>query len=529
MLSANSAPMPYLQRQGTATLLMVDDKPFFIRGGELGNSSFEREYLAPYWPMLKELGLNTVLAPVSWELIEPSEGQFNFNSVAELLADARANDMRLVLLWFGSWKNSMSCYAPNWVKRNPARFPRAAAASGEVLEILSPFSDANAQADATAFAALMVHLREVDPQHTVIMVQVENEIGMIPDARDHSQAAQAAWAGPVPAALIAYLKTHPLQPHIYNSLQNKKELTGGTWAQVFGNSPKAQEIFQAWYFAQYAEKVASAGRAQLDLPMYTNAALIRPGTEPGQYPSAGPLPHLADIWRAAAPSLDFIAPDIYFPNFAHWADAYVASGNPLFVPEALRSLDAAANALYAFGQYSAIGFCSFGIESIEPDAAEMLTGAYNVIGQLTPLIAAHAGSEKMVGLLPPADDMRHPLRVRFGEYLIAATFERVPAPSLADGVINESGQAAGAKVLPAAAILISIGDDQFVFAGIGVTLSFQPHDGVGKVGILHCEEGRFDPDWHRIRTLNGDQTHQGRHIRLEPGKFAIQQFALYRY
>ncbi|WP_425955187.1 DUF5597 domain-containing protein [Xylanimonas sp. McL0601] len=526
--------LPRLERSGNATLLMVDDEPFVIRGGELGNSSAERAYLEPYWPRLQAMGLNAVVAPVYWDVVEPAEGSFDWTTVDELLEDARAHGMRLVLLWFGSWKNSMSCYAPGWVKADVARFPRVRGSRGQALEILTPFSDANRDADARAFAALMAHLRAADGEHTVVMVQVENEIGMIPEARDHTPEAEAAFAAQVPVELLKHLAVHraTLGADLLARWTAAGERTEGTWTEVFGDSAATEEIFQAWAFAQYVDVVTAAGKAELDLPMFTNAALIRAGAQPGQYPSAGPLPHLADIWRAGAPALDFIAPDIYFPNFAHWADAYVESGNPLFVPEALRSVDAAANALYAYGKHGALGFSPFGIESVGGHEAAMLTACYDVVGQLTPLIAAHAGDGSMTGFLPPADDMRTPHRVRLDDVVLEATYERVPAPALADGVINESGQAAGTTQLPAAAIVIRTGPDELVVGGIGVTLTFHAVEPGGDVvGILACEEGRYaaDGEWQRLRWLNGDQTHQGRHVRLEPGRFTVQRVKLYRY
>lgn len=90
----------------------------------------------------------------------------------------------------------------------------------------------------------------------------------------------------------------------------------------------------AWQYATYIENIATAGKAEYALPMYANAALIRPNYEPGQYNSGGPLPHSMDIWRAGAPSLDFLSPDIYFNEFAHSAAEYTRTDNPLFIPEA---------------------------------------------------------------------------------------------------------------------------------------------------------------------------------------------------
>lgn len=514
---AHATPLPRLETIGSAARLIVDDAPFLIRGGELGNSAAHRGYLAERWEKLERLGLNAIVAPAYWELVEPREGVFDWTSVDELIEDAAAHGMRIVLLWFGSWKNSMSCYAPAWVKTDSARFPRSRDARGRALEILTPFSDENRDADARAFAALMGHLRDADPQHTVVMVQVENEIGMIPDARDHCEAATEAFAEPVPAELTAALG----RPD------------GGTWREVFGDGPAASEAFMAWHFARYVEAVTAAGRAQLDLPMYTNAALIRKDYEPGQYPSAGPLPHLAEIWRAGAPSLDFLAPDIYFPEFAEWTARYVDSGNPLFVPEALRSTDAAVNALYAFGAHGAIGFSAFGIEQIEGHAEQLLAESYDVLRQLSPLIAENVGRGTMLGLLPPVEHPRAAHRARLGGLLLNATYERTVAPGLADGVINESGdRPADLTRLPAGAIVIQTGPDEFVAAGMGTTIVFDPaEEGDGEVGILSCDEGGFDADgrWVTHRRLNGDETHQGRHLRLVPGRFTIQRIALYRY
>jgi len=251
-LAAAPAEAPHLRRAGTATQLVVDGAPFLVLGGELGNSSGEPAYLKQFWPKLQELGLNTVIAPVYWDQLEPAPGRFDFAQVDGLLADARANRMRLVLLWFGSWKNSMSCYAPAWVKNDPRAFPRAQDSSGRGLEILSPFADANRDADARAFAELMRHLRAQDGRaHTVVMVQVENEVGMIPEPRDRSAAADALYAGPVPPELVAYLADHAeaLAPELSSLWSARGRPRAGRWEEVFGPGPATAEVFMAWHFA----------------------------------------------------------------------------------------------------------------------------------------------------------------------------------------------------------------------------------------------------------------------------------------
>jgi beta-galactosidase GanA len=297
---------------------------------------------------------------------------------------------------------------------------------------------------------------------------------------------------------------------------------------VFGNGPAAEELFMAWHFARFTQHVTAAGKAEYPLPMFVNAALIRPGYKPGQYPSAGPLPHLIDVWRAGAPAIDFIAPDIYFPTFVEWTRRYVRGGNPLFVPEALRNPDAAVNALYAFGEHDAIGFSSFAIESIGEPAAGLLARSYELVDQLTPLILEHQGRSTMAGLIQEHPDNRQPQQIRLNGYTLSISFERSSPPSLADGA---AAAAPGAIVAwPAGGLVIATAADEFLFAGIGVTVTFAATEPGWQTGILNVEEGSYaNGKWQNVRWLNGDETHQGRHLRLVPGRMSIQRIKLYRY
>lgn len=530
--AAQSPLLPHLRSEGGATQLVAGGQPFLIRGGELGNSAASNlDYLAPFWERFRTLRLNTILAPVYWDLLEPEEGKFDFALVEGLVAEARKHRLKLVLLWFGSWKNSISCYAPAWVKKDQRRFPRSVDASGRSVEILSPFSTANRDTDARAFAALMKHLRALDGEaHTVVMVQVENEIGMIPDARDHSEQATTAFAAAVPRELMEFLVKHAdsLTPELRERWRAAGAKRAGTWAEVFGGSAGAEEIFMAWHFARFTQHVTAAGKAEYPLPMFVNAALIRPGYQPGQYSSAGPLPHLLDVWRAGAPAIDFIAPDIYFPTFVEWTRRCVRGGNPLFIPEALRGPDAAVNALYAFAEHDALGFSPFAIESIGEPGASLLSASYDVVDQLTPLILDHRGRGTMAGLIQEHADNRQPQQIRLGGYTLSASFERTASPSLADGATAATPGAASTS--PAGGLVIATGPDEFLFAGIGVTVTFATGEAGWQTGILSVEEGRFENGrWRNVRWLNGDETHQGRHLRLVPGRIAIQRIKLYRY
>lgn len=518
--SAQQNRLPHLRKQGVATQLIVDDKPFLVLAGELGNStSSNLEYMRPVWPKLAALKLNTVLVPVYWELIEPTEGKFDFTLVDGLIQDARKNNLRLVPLWFASWKNSMSCYAPAWVKTDQRRFPRSQDKAGNGIEILSPFSKENVEADARAFAAFMRHVREVDANdHTVIMVQVENEIGMIPDSRDRSSVANELFNQAVPADLMNYLQQHKdeLIPEFRGVWASNNFKTQGNWEQIFGRGPGTDEIFMAWYFARYANRVAEAGKAQYPLPMFVNAALIRPGHQPGQYPSAGPLPHLMDVWRVGAPTIDFLSPDIYFQNFAEWARRYHRSGNPLFIPEAMPGPFDSVNALYAIGQHDAIGFSPFSIESLDAETNSALTESYDLLTQLAPMVLAHQGKGVMAGLLPEGPEQRLPQQLRLGDYILNVSFDR---PTSQTTSVLSGG------------LVIAIGDGEYVFGGTGLTVTFDAAGaGDQQVGLLSVDEGKYvNGQWLAGRRLNGDQTHQGRHLRLVPGKFGIQRIKLYRY
>jgi beta-galactosidase GanA len=533
--AVTTAQTPFLRKQGKATQLIVDGQPFLMLAGELGNSSSSNaEYMRPIWPKLAAMNLNTVLVPFYWELIEPTEGQFDFTLVDALIQDARKSNLRIVPLWFGSWKNSMSCYAPAWVKTNQRRFPRSEDKNGNGMEILSTFNKENVEADARAFAALMRHLRAIDSKdRTVIMVQVENEIGMIPDSRDRSAIANSLFNQTVPTELMDYLQKQKEQliPEFRSTWAVNGFKTRGTWEEVFGRGPATDEIFMAWYFARYTQRVIEAGKAEYGLPMFVNAALIRPGHLPGQYPSAGPLPHLIDVWRAAAPGIDFMSPDIYFQNFAEWVRKYDRSGNAVFIPEAMPGPIDSVNALYAIGQHNSMGFSPFSIESLDEATNNAIAQSYDLLRQLRPLIIEHQGKGEMAGLLSEGPEQRQPQQLRLGNYTLYVTYER-SAQTTAQGAQNPGvpTSAAQASNVLSGGLVIASGADEFVFAGTGMTITFEVDTPKELVGILSVDEGGYaNGQWKQVRRLNGDQTHQGRHLRLPAGRFGIQRIKLYRY
>src|SRR4029079_7312236 len=232
---AQVSSIPHLAKNGAYTQLIVDDKPFLILGGELGNSSASsNEYMRPIWPKLKQMNLNTVIAPVYWELMEPVEGKFDFILIDSLITNARLFNMKLVLLWFGAWKNSMSCYARAWVKTTTTKYPRILDKTGIPQEIVTPFNKNNLEADKKAFTRLMQHIKEVDSKvHTVITIQVENEIGMLPDARTYDDAANKTFNSSVPRQLLDQLEKNKnnLLPEIKSIWEANGSKTSGNWEE----------------------------------------------------------------------------------------------------------------------------------------------------------------------------------------------------------------------------------------------------------------------------------------------------------
>lgn len=499
--------------------LLVQGRPFVILGGELGNSSAGTAAQADsILPNLARLHLNTVLMPVAWEQVEPREGDFDFSIPDHWIAVARQQNLHLVFLWFGSWKNAFSEYAPGWVKADTKRFPRALGIDGAPLEILSTFGKETERSDSRAFVALMAHLRRVDGrQGTVLMVQVENEVGYLGPERDRSPEANREFAEPVPGDLMNRLTAE--REHFSPELAAHFNPRGSTWQEVFG--PAANEAFMAWRYATYIDAVAKAGKDEYGLPLYMNAQLPSLLERPGEYPSGGPHPYYLAIYRAAATHIDFYSPDIYWPEFEYWTGRYQLPGNPLFIPEA--RLDTAPfNAFYAYGEARAFGFCPFAIDSLHaPDGPgepePMMMQVYGALENLGPMLPLAQNAGRTRGIELHAASPRATQTVALGGYLFQASLSR----SWREGkLLADNG----------GMLLIQSAPDEFIVVGVGLTVKItrDPDTDTKLAGIGSIEEvTRKGPDWHVVKRLNGDQSNQGRQLTLDPHAVHLYRLRLY--
>jgi len=528
---AQTSPLAQIRQSGTVRQLFIDNKPFLMLAGELHNSSASSvEYMKPIWDKLAALHLNTVIGTVSWELIEPAEGKFDFSLVDAQIRNAQERHMKLVLIWFATWKNAGSSYVPRWVKADRKRFPpmllklRLGGGMGSMLATymeqqgtspLSPFPAETLRADAAAFRALMRHLREVDLGHTVIMMQVENEAGSLGDSRDRSAAAEDAWAKPVPADLMNYLARNKtaLLPELQDVWKRNGFKPNGTWPEVFGTDEWADEVFMAYHIGRFMSEVAKAGKAELNIPMYANAWLgPQPGQDlPGKYPSGGPVARVMDVYRAAVPSLDLIAPDIYVPDFKGTCALYARSGNPLFIPEAR---DQVGNLFWALGRHAAWGWSPFGIEDLKPDG--QVAQAYKLLAEMLPSLPEWQAAGKVSAILTV--DGEKPEPVSLGGYKITLPKGRTP------GSAQLSASAAGAE-LPGNvslesrampndtrpfALVVNTAPDEFLFIGAnGDPVFAVDSPGPARVAIAVKDEGRFEKGkWVPGQRINGDELFQ---------------------
>ncbi len=498
-LPASAADAPRLVQKDGRYALLVDGKPYLVLGGQIHNSSAWPSELPQVWQSMAALHANTVEAPVYWEQFEPQEGHFDYTNVDQLIQGARAHNLHVVLLWFGTWKNGNNHYAPAWVKSDTRRFPRITRPDGELIDVFSPLGRNTLQADKTAFATLMRHLKQIDgDQHTVLFMQVENESGNIGSVRDFSAEANREFAGAVPADLLAAAARQP-----------------GTWSQVFGS--EADEIFQAYHQAKYINEIAAAGKAEFNIPCYINVWIDYPPAElpqrqldqPGiAYPSGGAVQKLVGLWRKLAPAIDMIGPDIYTddsPYYRETMHAYHRADNPLWIPETGRSDSFAKFFFYALGD-GAIGFSPFGVDQ----------SGWNILGDEP--WKAHSYNYSLIG---PMD--REIAQLQFDGKLKTAVEEPGQATqelsfdgwqaTVAFGFPQPDGRRApGTKDAHGSAVVAQLGPDEFLVTGIDASVVFHLPGKLPWIRsqILTAEQGAYENGvWKPVRLWNGDETDRG--------------------
>jgi hypothetical protein len=498
-------PIPRIVQKNGRYALMVDGSPYLLLGVQANNSSAWPPYLDKVWPAAQTLHANTVELPVYWEQMEPTQGKFDFTIVDLLLKQAREHHVRLVLLWFGTWKNGSSHYTPEWIKLDQDRYPFLRNEKGETVDSPSPFSPAFLTADKNAFRALMRHLKEADPQRTVIMVQVENEPGVWGGVRDYGAEAQKAFASEVPEKLAKGLGKR-----------------AGTWQQVFGD--EADETFEAWYTATYIEQIAAAGKAEYPLPLYVNAALrdpTHPGKAPG-YESGAPTDNNIALWKIASPSIAIVAPDIYLPEYPKYTrvmDLYGTKDNALLIPE---TGNAAAYARYVYAAlgHGAIGWSPFGLdltrysnlpagpEAMEASALKPVAQQYALLAPIASLIAKANLEGKLVGV--SEDPENHSQRISAGRWELVVSYGM---PSFGNWM-----QPKGNSPPDGGVVVLELGPDEYLIAGHHARVDFAPVSAPGKKRLwLKVEEGSFDAagNWQMARIWNGDQTDYGLNLKSD--------------
>jgi len=492
--------MPQIVMKNGRHVLLVDGKPFFMLGGQAHNSSGWPGMMPQVWSAVKSLHANTLEVPIYWEQIEPQAGTFDFSLVDTLVKQGREHNVRLVLLWFATWKNGSNHYMPEWMKHDAAEYPNITGKNGQPVDSPSPHTKAAMEADAKAFTEVMQYLKKADPQHTVIMVQVENEPGSWGSVRDFSPDARKMIEGPVPEEL--------LNPDVLTSL-NKPIVAGGTWKEVFGND--ADEYFHAWSVAKYIGYIAAAGKSVYPLPLYVNASLREPFSNPpaSTYESGGATDNVIPIWKTAAPAIDLLAPDIYLSGsetILKVIDLYNRPDNTLFIPETGSSAEYT-KYLYEILAQGGIGFSPFGIDKNGPDADEeeltspltTLSREYAMAGPMMRELAKWSFEGKIRAVVEREDHKEQ--TVDLGSWQAIVSFSAAAGHS-----VQTNTQAIGK------AMIVQLGENEFILIGTLCRFTFQPKGpDAGKAWqYLKVEEGHYENGVFKLlRIRNGDETDWG--------------------
>jgi Domain of unknown function (DUF5597) len=498
---AHDGMMPVIVEKNGHHALLVDGKPFLILGGQAHNSSAWSGMMPQLWLAVEKMHANTLEVPIYWEQVEALPGKFDFSLINTLLVQSRQHKVHLVLLWFATWKNGSNHYMPGWMKRDVVKYPDITGLNGHQVDSPSPNIKATMDADIKAFVTVMRYLKQADTQHTVIMVQVENESGAWGSVRDYSASAQKLFEADVPAEL--------LKAAVLKAL-NCPVVSGGSWEKVFGD--RADEYFQAWSVARFVGQVAAAGKAVYPLPMYANAALRDPLTNPmaTTYESGGPTDNVIPIWKVAAPAIDLLAPDIYLSGSEKVLKVialYDRPQNPLFVPEAALIPDNA-KYLYEVIAHGGIGFSPFGIDdngrgATTAEIAQRLAPFAQEYAMAAPMMRelAEWGFEGKIKAVVEHEDHEEQT-VDLGAWQAVVSFGSGGGLSAAQFNPKPTGKM----------MIVQMAENKFILIGTLCHVTFRPvGSNPGKAWqYLRVEEGSYkNGSFKMLRILNGDETDFG--------------------
>ncbi|HEV2576316.1 MAG TPA: DUF5597 domain-containing protein [Acidobacteriaceae bacterium] len=504
-LRLRAQAIPTVEKSDGHFHLLVDGKPFFVLGAQVHNSSGWPTALDQAWPVLTAMRCNTVSVPVYWEAIEPEEGRFDFSAVDAIVLGARAHNLHVLLSWFGTWKNGAMTYVPAWVKENPRKYPPVLDSAQQPVEALSPLGDASREADRKAFAALMAHLKSSDgTQHTVILVQVENEAGVLGADRDYSAQGNARFHEQVPTEVLA-------------SLGRTNE--HGTWSEVFAE--RAPEAFMSYWTMRCIDSVAEAGKSVYPLPMYVNVwpreqpGLLRPGFSS---PSGGAVAWLLPMWKRLAPHIDVICPDIYDEDedsYETLLSLYSRPDNPLYVPETGGSIAHAKNMFLTFASPNSLGISIFGVDGASAQDLESFKGWGSEVAMNFALFGPASSAFRSLsdaGHLKAAveeEGLANP-GMSFDQFDVAVRFG--PVLNGYGGPRGRGNSQRNGRVLVG-----QISPDEFLIGGMNANIIFAPKLGseMTHAMLVTVEEGHFEAGvWQTERLLNGDETAFG--LTLKP-------------
>lgn len=516
----------------TNALFQIDGKPFFSIGGQVNNSTaYSSEHMKRAFAAAQNMCMNTIAAPVYWETMEPEEGRFDFSQLDMLMEQARQHGLKLVILWFGTWKNGNSHYIPRWMKVDHDRFFWASCADGTPVRTISPHCVQAREADCRAFTALCAHVEEQDTQKTVIGIQVENEPGIIGSVRDHGPVAEALFLQPVPEEVAQYAGK------------------GGSWEEVFGFD--ADEFFTSYWIGAYIEQVVLAGRTVTALPLYTNVWLGEmhnrvPGID---YPSGGAVCKTIPVFRLAAPHLQTISPDIYLQDQQTWNElnrAYQDGVHPYYIPELLPSGLSVGRAMNAVVHHGLCGVHLFGIDMITdregnviPRMQEVADGM-RTLRAMEPLITRYQGSGKLYDVLQ-LEGMSEQY-IDFGNYIGSVRFDSTngdPMAKKTDRVMDNRHPAALAEERRGKGLIWYDGKGTFYLAGNNYRLMLFPKKQVTRTTstihasdflnqrcqyVLSVQEGDLDQECvftPRVRR-NGDEADYGFWVTPDIGVLRVE-------